>query len=667
MSEFLESIENLLRNGNEQSALKLVKEKSKGREDDFAIILSELGDCFLIGIFEDIKIEDITIGIGCYELANKIVRDNQLLLTIRKRLSGLYDNLALKYIYINELKLAKKYYKKALNLDPDSNESRYMLGIVSFLMRNYKNAETCFREVVKFYPHYADARFAHGLVLCCLKEYTRAEKELRKLVEIDTDYIRAYNLLAYLLIETKRYDEAEEILCNIMKRNPNDVLTYHNLGRCYYNSGKYEEAESTFNKAKEIESNPHPSLHISCGIAYLKNLKLDHARNAFNTAKNDIKKTKNSIKPEANNYKLSQHLKGYSDEIINVCEGFLHLIESLINWNSSLYAKAMEDIIIARRFFDKTEEPVIPLQELTNLQELIKLEEHLFNLLDKPDESLVKILPSLVNKTGELTKRKGGGLLISYYHCIKTFNQSLNILRDKRPSKISLADFRKAKAFFFTETNFEPGIRLVEKVEPFILKSLETSEKIKDASEEEKEKSIHDLWQALATSKVEILENLNGKYLKILSTELVKPLIDAMVPHLEPLGRMETDITGIREKQEELLELKEVIQTSTNIDEIIKQLQGPQKIAKRRILCCFKDEKEMQTHDVRNKIANLFEREYKRETVSKNLSYLSREELDILRRKGRGSNIRYELTDLGKEVMAVILRKKSNGYRGFRV
>lgn len=127
--------------------------------------------------------------------------------------------------------------------------------------------------------------------------------------------------------------------------------------------------------------------------------------------------------------------------------------------------------------------------------------------------------------------------------------------------------------------------------------------------------------------------------------------------------------TEILENQRKILELsteiKKDVQTPSNIDNIVKQLQGRQPITKRRILWCFKDEKELS----RKVIMDMFKQEYdstdipEERTVVYNLTELSSDKFSLLIRKGKGPNIRYELTDLGKEVLPTILRKGATDHR----
>lgn len=577
MKVFLETLENLLREGKKEEALKLVKEKSKGKEDRFAEILIILGTSMFHDdtslkekienikvtnieieedeerevnrppyvIREDNKIENIKIGIDCYKLAYDIARDTQLHSEIRKILIILYEGLI---------------------------------------------------------PN---------------------------------------------LIKRKRYNEAEKILQDIIiKINPNDVWTYINIATCCFSTGKMLEAKIAAKNAREIAFKKPaelghliPDLDYFYGAMCYVDGELDYAKNAFISAKTGIKKIINSIKLRSNDYPM------YNARV-DECDGLIHLIEAKISWNKLLYASAMENFIIAQQYFNKIYF-CEALDYILTLQELLKLDEQLFNLIENPSEILVETLPHLVKKTQELIKNNRHELLISYYHYLDAFNQSLDILRsDKEQVKINLKELRKAKSIFVRE-KFKPGIKLAEKIEPFISKTIKISEEVKSKSKEEKEKIINDFWLVLDSSKAEILKSFDGTSLRDMATKLTK-LENLLIPSIP---RIEETIIDVGEKQEKLLELKDIWVSKRSVDNIIEKLQKRRPTTKQRILWCFKDEKELQTKEVKNKVATIFEKEYCRETISKNLSELSSEKWGLLERIGRGSNTKYKLKPSGKEVI----------------
>lgn len=161
-----------------------------------------------------------------------------------------YANLAVTYAfdYMNgwsdhpekSMQLANLYVNKALELDKESSQVQWAVGIVNTYNRNYKVAIEAAEKSIAQSPNFADA----------------------------------YGLLATVLNYAGRPDEASKAMEKAVKLNPRHPFIYKMIfGQIYFNLREYEIAELYFTKA--IERNPTAQevrLWLAATYAYLNNM-----------------------------------------------------------------------------------------------------------------------------------------------------------------------------------------------------------------------------------------------------------------------------------------------------------------------------------------------------------------------------------------------------------
>lgn len=160
----------------------------------------------------------------------------------------LQNTLGYAYMVKEELDLAIKHYKKAIQIRPHYSEAKNNLGVAYIYKKEWDKAIPHFEEITKdlLYstPH-------------------------RPLVNLGSVY---YN--------KKNYALSEQYYLKALKLRPNYDDALHGLGRTYLAMGKISEAVSRIEAAVRISSN-RPRLYFDLAAAYVKSGDFKKASNAY--------------------------------------------------------------------------------------------------------------------------------------------------------------------------------------------------------------------------------------------------------------------------------------------------------------------------------------------------------------------------------------------------
>ena len=119
-------------------------------------------------------------------------------------------------------RLAIDYFNNALNIDPESIEALYALGIFYQESGDAENAISAYNKILVISPGYVYAYYNLGYInLVLLDDYRTATNYFKQVLELDPEYFEA----AY------------------------------NLGYCHELLGEYAQAREMYNRALEVEVN----------------------------------------------------------------------------------------------------------------------------------------------------------------------------------------------------------------------------------------------------------------------------------------------------------------------------------------------------------------------------------------------------------------------------
>jgi tetratricopeptide (TPR) repeat protein len=148
-------------------------------------------------------------------------------------------------------------------------------GHMSFLHKDYAEAEQLFRQAMQVAPDFAPAYNSLAIVYASGKQdYAQAETYYKKAIEIDPQYALAYSNLGRMYYRREN-DAARAETCyrKAIELKPNFALAYSHLAHlCAISKKDYAGAETYYKKAISLD----PKLYFAytgLGNLYLDNLK----------------------------------------------------------------------------------------------------------------------------------------------------------------------------------------------------------------------------------------------------------------------------------------------------------------------------------------------------------------------------------------------------------
>ena len=174
------------------------------------------------------------------------------------------------YFYLDDCLEAKKYFLKAIELNPtDSDSHLFLCWIYQELSNkeneNYEKAIEYINKSLKYLDIYSklapeeDIKDDYilseeriGWLYNKLKNYIEAEKHLRKAIDLGDDDEWVYSQLGYNLRCQDRYEEAIENYKKAIELGREDSWIYSEIAWTYFLLGKSTEALEYMNKAKEL-------------------------------------------------------------------------------------------------------------------------------------------------------------------------------------------------------------------------------------------------------------------------------------------------------------------------------------------------------------------------------------------------------------------------------
>jgi tetratricopeptide (TPR) repeat protein len=176
-------------------------------------------------------------AIQAYEEFQKIFKDTD---------SG-YREIAKYYLGNNDYEKAIEYLKKAIEIQPESVESLYLLGDTYLRQRRIKEAVPVYRALAQATGNNINVKKQLALSLIDTGGYKEAADLLSPIVQEDPDNSECRLLLGRAQIGLQEYVKAIETLGSIQSNNPDFNLNVQfYLGVAYKNSGEHSKAIKIF-------------------------------------------------------------------------------------------------------------------------------------------------------------------------------------------------------------------------------------------------------------------------------------------------------------------------------------------------------------------------------------------------------------------------------------
>ncbi len=180
-----------------------------------------------------------------------------------------FYNLALLYQQVGGREEAVRYYKKALELNPNHVPSLSNLAVLIQLNGDSKSALTLYERVVRIQPSYAGGYLNMGLIYSSIGDAPRAKQMYLKTLKIDRQNSSAYFNLGYILENEGDLKQATEYYEQAIELDPSNAEAYYNLGNVYAGQGLTAEAIASY--LKTVDINPkHLNAYVNLAIISFK-------------------------------------------------------------------------------------------------------------------------------------------------------------------------------------------------------------------------------------------------------------------------------------------------------------------------------------------------------------------------------------------------------------
>ena len=150
---------------------------------------------------------------------------------------------------------ALKEMKSALKLEPKSYIVNDGIGVVYFLMNQYKAAGGAFLKAVSLEPNYTEARVNLAQTFIQTNQWRRALTQLNK-AQKDLTYTnpsKVQLVLGRVYFHQNKLDLAEKHLKTSFHIAPKNCSSYFYLGRVYFERKKYKKAIEQFQQVRKCE------------------------------------------------------------------------------------------------------------------------------------------------------------------------------------------------------------------------------------------------------------------------------------------------------------------------------------------------------------------------------------------------------------------------------
>ena len=179
-------------------------------------------------------------------------------------------NLALIYLKLGKNDLAESELKETIRLKDDYNEAYMVLGVLSGLKKDHKEAAKFYKKVIELDPENAYAHFYLGAAYERIGNRKGAITEFRKCIELDAQYAEAHNYLGYMFAEKgENLDESISLIKRALEIDPENGAYVDSLGWAYFKKGLIDKALEEIERAAGLIEND-PVIRDHLGDIYYK-------------------------------------------------------------------------------------------------------------------------------------------------------------------------------------------------------------------------------------------------------------------------------------------------------------------------------------------------------------------------------------------------------------
>jgi serine/threonine protein kinase/tetratricopeptide (TPR) repeat protein len=172
--------------------------------------------------------------------------------------------------------------ERAVAMDSNQSESHNCLAMVYTGTGMYDDAAREFRKALEIEPTSDDAIRGLASTYAKLGNTDEAEKTLQTALALRPQYWRNYNSLGALYVSEGRYEQAVKMFAQVVSLSPDSFRGYSNLGATYIRLGQYEDAVKALQNSIRIR--PTEDAYSNLGSAFFALRKFEDAANSFTEA-----------------------------------------------------------------------------------------------------------------------------------------------------------------------------------------------------------------------------------------------------------------------------------------------------------------------------------------------------------------------------------------------
>jgi tetratricopeptide (TPR) repeat protein len=178
---------------------------------------------------------------------------------------------------------AERYYKLALDVNPDSVSLLNNLGNHYLARGEMVRAQAAFARVVTLQPGHPNANLQLARISVAEKHGGQALAHLRRLSPQDQAVPAARLLRAQALDLQGKRAEAVNVLAELARQTPHDAAVAFSIGMLYVSWKRYEDAEGAFGQALQAQPTNFDVLY-NLALAAMQAGHLDRAQEVFAVA-----------------------------------------------------------------------------------------------------------------------------------------------------------------------------------------------------------------------------------------------------------------------------------------------------------------------------------------------------------------------------------------------
>lgn len=179
------------------------------------------------------------------------------------------------YFSRKQFAAAESEYRQAIEIDHDSADAYYRLGLLQSRHEHPTAASESFSRSIDLDPRNNDARLRLAELQIASTQYAEAKRQAEAVLQREGRNAAAHRLLGEIALHEDQYAAAEDELNQAIALAPQDPQPYEVLGLVQLLDSEYGAAEKTFQTAVEIK--PDPQTYINLANFYKGQNKPDHA------------------------------------------------------------------------------------------------------------------------------------------------------------------------------------------------------------------------------------------------------------------------------------------------------------------------------------------------------------------------------------------------------